>query len=161
MGEMDDGFEGMRKRCRELGTKARKQSVSELIDSAVPEDDTVDEDLLFSVVSAYLGDGVFAQRFVNCMEIIRRKNADYSQGEQKHDRIAAFKRIARDIDVPVRKAWAVFAQKHWGAIMRYVKEGILESEPIDGRINDLINYLVLLGSIVDWEADFSPIGEGE
>lgn len=132
----------------------RKMTVGELIETRTEE--TVDsfesdEAVLFAAILDYLGDEVFARRFVECMQIIRRKNADYSQNEQRHDRIAAFKRIARDIDVPVRKAWAVFAQKHWGAVMRYVKDGLVESEPIDGRINDLINYLVLFGAIVDWE----------
>lgn len=117
-----------------------------------------DEDRLQAIISEYLGDEFFALRFVECMEIMRRKNADYSQGEQKQDRIAAFKRIARDIDVPVRKAWAVFAQKHWGAIMRYVKDGFVESESIHGRINDMINYLVLFGAIVDWEEMGGEVG---
>jgi hypothetical protein len=99
-------------------------------------------------LAGYLGDKVFARRFSDCIDTLRAKNADYSQNEQKGDRIAAFRRIARDIDLPMRKVWAVFAQKHWGAIMRFVKEGRVESEPIDGRIDDLINYAVLFGAIV-------------
>jgi len=113
---------------------------------------TASEQTLVKFLTGYLDDSVFAQRIATCMGIMKRKNADYSQGEQKGDRIAAFKRIARDIDMPVRKVWAVFAQKHWGAVMKYVKDGIVESEPIDGRINDLINYLVLFGAIVDEES---------
>lgn len=103
---------------------------------------------LKALLTAYLGDAVFAERFASCIEIIKRKNADYSQGEQKGDRIAAFRRIARDIDITMPQAWAVFAQKHWGSIMKYVKTGSVESEPIDSRIDDLINYLVLFGAIV-------------
>jgi hypothetical protein len=102
-------------------------------------------------LQGYLGDPVFAERFAECIHMLRAKNADYSQNEQKGDRIAAFRRIARDIELPMRKVWAVFAQKHWGAIMRFIKDGRVESEPIDGRINDLINYAVLLGAIVDDE----------
>lgn len=103
---------------------------------------------LTDFLSGYLGDPMFAERFANCIHMLRAKNADYSQNEQKGDRIAAFRRIARDIDLPMRKVWAVFAQKHWGAIMRFIKEGRVESEPIDGRIDDLINYSVLLGAII-------------
>ena len=128
-------------------------TVDDLCEVAFEERPEVNIDLVQGVIAAYLDDEVFAERFASCIEIIRRKNADYSQNEQKQDRIAAFKRIARDIDVPVRKAWAVFAQKHWGAIMRYVKDGLVESEPIRGRIDDMINYLVLLSSIIDWESD--------
>jgi hypothetical protein len=100
-------------------------------------------------LSGYLGDEVFATRFADCIDMIRAKNADYSQGEQKGDRIAAFRRIGRDIGLPMTKVWAVFAQKHWGAIMRFIKDGRLESEPVGGRINDTINYMVIFGAIVD------------
>lgn len=113
--------------------------------------EAVTEELALSVMTAYLGDAVFARRFLDCMNIIRAKNADYSQGEDKRDRIAAFRRIARDIEITMKQAWAVFAQKHWGAIMKFVKDGQVESEPIGGRINDMINYCVLLGAIVDEE----------
>lgn len=106
------------------------------------------KDDLVAFLTAYLRDPVFAQRFADCVDLIRAKNADYSQGEDKKDRIAAFRRISRDIDVSMPKVWAIFAQKHWGAVMKYVKDGTVESEPIDGRINDLINYFVLLGAIV-------------
>lgn len=105
-------------------------------------------DQLVDTLTEYLGDRVFARRFVDCMTIIRAKNADYTQGTAKRDRIAAFRRVAADIDTTMAKVWATFAQKHWGAVMAFVKNGQVESEPIDGRINDLINYFVLLGAIV-------------
>lgn len=105
-------------------------------------------DELEQVLVGYLRDPVFAKRFTDCMEMIRRKNADYTQGVEKRDRIAAFRRIGGDIDVPMTKVWAIFAQKHWGAVMKFVKDGRVESEPIDSRINDLINYFVLLGAII-------------
>lgn len=105
-------------------------------------------DQLAAVLSEYLRDEVFGARFADCMVMIRRKNADYTQGVEKRDRIAAFRRIGGDIDVPMTKVWAIFAQKHWGAVMKFVKDGQVESEPIDGRINDLINYFVLLGAII-------------
>jgi hypothetical protein len=107
------------------------------------------KDELIATLTEYLGDEVFAQRFADCMEMIRAKNADYTQGTAKKDRIAAFRRIGKDINVPMTKVWAIFAQKHWGAVMKFVKDGQVESEPIDGRINDLINYFVLLGAIVN------------
>lgn len=109
----------------------------------------VDHDDLVALLTKYLGDEVFAKRFADCITMIRQKNADYTQGQGKRDRIAAFRRIGGDIDVSMAKVWAVFAQKHWGAVMKYVKDGQVESEPIHGRINDLINYFVLLGAIVD------------
>lgn len=106
---------------------------------------------LQAYLEQYMGDEVFAARFTDCIDMLRSKNKDYSQGEQKGDRIAAFRRIARDVDITMKQAWAVFCQKHWGAVMKFVKEGTVESEPIDGRINDIINYMVLFGAIVDDE----------
>ena len=108
------------------------------------------EEIVFRAIKLYLDDSEFAGTFLDCMRVLRRKNADYTQGEQKQDRIAAFLRIARDVGIHPTKVWAVFAQKHWGAIMRYVKDGLVESEPIEGRITDLINYLVLFREIVRW-----------
>jgi hypothetical protein len=107
------------------------------------------KDDLERYLCAYLNDPVFAARFADCIDMIKRKNADYTQGVEKRDRIAAFRRIGGDIGVPMEKVWAIFAQKHWGAVMKYVKDRQVESEPIGGRINDLINYFVLLGAIVD------------
>ena len=129
MGDMDDGFD-------DESTDPNFKSAYVLGESHV-----------LAIVTEYLGDAVFARRFIDCMNIMRVKNVDYSQGEDKRDRVAAFRRIARDIDISMRQVWAVFAQKHWGAIMKFVKDGSVESEPLDGRINDLINYCVLLGVI--------------
>lgn len=100
-------------------------------------------------LTEYMGDEFFAEKFAECIDLIKAKNADYSQGEQKGDRIAAFRRIARDINITMEQAWAVFCQKHWGAVMKYVKQGTVESEPIDGRISDIINYMVLLSAIIE------------
>lgn len=109
------------------------------------------DDTLFQFLNGYLHDAVFARRFADCLPMLRSKNADYTQGEQKSDRVAAFKRIAKDVNITPKQAWAVLCQKHWGAVMRFVKEGFVESEPIHGRINDIINYMVLLGAIVSEE----------
>ena len=104
---------------------------------------------LREILSKYMGDSFFANRFMDCIDMMKVKNADYSQGEQKGDRIAAFRRIAKDINITMPQAWAVFCQKHWGAVMKFVKDGVLESEPIESRISDVINYMVLLAAIVE------------
>jgi len=106
------------------------------------------QDDLEAYLTDYLGDAVFAKRFAGCMTMLRAKNADYSQGEQRGDRTAAFKRIARDTEISPEKVWYVFFSKHIGAIVSYIKRGQVESEPIDGRIDDAINYLVLLGDLI-------------
>lgn len=132
--------------CSQCGTG---ECGCEAFNDAEQTNPVISQEMVLTVIAEYLGDPVFAQRFLDCMNIMRVKNVDYSQGENKRDRIAAFRRIARDVNVTMEQAWAVFAQKHWGAIMKYVKDRVLASEPIGGRINDLINYCVLLGAIVD------------
>ena len=73
--------------------------------------------------------------------LIISKGKDYTQHDK--DCLANFKRTAKAIDVPVKKVWAVFAHKHWDAIMSYIKTGKVESEEINGRLMDLRNYLAL------------------
>lgn len=121
---------------------------------------SLDPVTLREYLAGYMGDEFFAEKFAECIDLIKVKNADYSQGEQKGDRIAAFRRIARDINITMEQAWAVFCQKHWGAVMKYVKDGAVESEPIDGRITDIINYMVLLSAIIADGRKETTEGEG-
>ncbi|MBV9125656.1 MAG: hypothetical protein JO112_20085 [Planctomycetes bacterium] len=107
-----------------------------------------DQDLL-AYLTGYLGDPVFAKRFADCIDLIRAKNADYTQGTAQRDRIAHFREAAKDLELPMLKVWQVFVRKHWAVIQKVANGGHAESEPIDGRINDVINYMVLLGAILD------------
>lgn len=65
------------------------------------------------------------------------------------DRLANFRRNAAEADVPMELIWRVYAAKHWDAVMQYEKDLRTgktrpRSEPITGRIDDLIVYLLLL-----------------
>lgn len=61
-----------------------------------------------------------------------------------------FKRRAIELDVSPDIIWAVMAGKHWDAIESYCRRGdVLSVESIEGRISDLILYLLLLRSMVD------------
>lgn len=77
----------------------------------------------------------------NERKVLKSKGADYTQ--HSNDRLANFKRTAKQIGITPFQVWAVFAHKHWDAIMSYVKTGEVESEPFDGRVLDLRNYLAL------------------
>jgi hypothetical protein len=78
--------------------------------------------------------------------IMKTKGADYTR--QEADRLSNFKRTAAGIGLTPVQVWAVFANKHWDAIMAYVKTGKVESEGIEGRIDDVHNYLYLLEGIL-------------
>src|SRR5574337_1069374 len=69
------------------------------------------------------------------------------------DRLANFRRNAETLGIAMETVWAVYAAKHWDAIMQFVKDVAshtdrVRSEPIEGRIDDLIVYLLLFKAII-------------
>jgi tRNA1(Val) A37 N6-methylase TrmN6 len=78
--------------------------------------------------------------------IMKEKGQDYTRHDP--DRLANFKRLAKDTGVDINKVWAIYAGKHWDAIMAFVKTGKVESEDIVGRLDDLHNYLYLFEAIL-------------
>lgn len=88
-----------------------------------------------------------AKKLLAKAEVIREmKNADYSRGNVV-DNNAAFKEMAKEVGITPLQVWSVFAKKHFKAIDSFIKFGS-ESEPIEGRIIDAINYLVILHSLI-------------
>ena len=86
----------------------------------------------------------------NTFEAIRKlratKGKDYTRGEA--DTLSNFKRHAEALDLQPEQIWAVYAGKHWDAIVSYCKRGQVESEPIEGRIDDMLTYLLLLKGLI-------------
>ena len=84
------------------------------------------------------------------VHINKTKGVEYA-GED--DALDNFKRHAQELDLRPEQVWAVYASKHWDAIMSYVRRGgVLSDETIEGRIDDAILYLyLLLGLVVDGE----------
>src|SRR5574337_1295810 len=69
------------------------------------------------------------------------------------DRLANFRRNAEALGIAMETVWAVYAAKHWDAVMQFVKDVAtrtdrVRSEPIEGRIDDLIVYLLLFKAII-------------
>lgn len=74
------------------------------------------------------------------------------------DRLANFRRNGAALGLPMESIWAVYAAKHWDAIMQYIRdqrEGKERQrlEPIDGRVHDLIVYCILLLAMLDEAAE--------
>lgn len=66
------------------------------------------------------------------------------------DALSNFKRRAHELGITPFQVWAVLAGKHWDAIESYCKTGEVLSEPIEGRIRDLVLYnLLLLGLVTE------------
>lgn len=70
------------------------------------------------------------------------------------DRLANFRRNGAALGLPMETVWAVYAGKHWDAIMQYIRdqrEGVERQrlEPIEGRVDDLLVYLLLLKAMLE------------
>lgn len=90
---------------------------------------------------------IFRDRHYNQIaEINHRKGKDYAGDE---DALANFKVIGKDLGLDPLKVWGVYASKHWSAVMAYVREGKVESEPIEGRLHDVILYCFLLLGLIE------------
>lgn len=79
------------------------------------------------------------------------KGGEYA-GDQ--DRLANFRRNAAGLALPMESIWAVYAAKHWDAIQQFVMDlntGRTRErlEPISGRVDDLIVYLILFKAILE------------
>lgn len=82
------------------------------------------------------------------LEIMRKKGHDYRQGNDA-DLLHNFRTVAKTVDEPMMKVWFTYFYKHYAALATYIKnDGQSESEPIEGRISDLIVYLLLFHEMV-------------
>ena len=78
-------------------------------------------------------------------------NLTASKGEEYSrdaDQLANFKRLAVELDLEPEVVWAVYFTKHIDAIKSFVKTRKEFSEPIEGRIDDAILYLILLKGLI-------------
>lgn len=83
-----------------------------------------------------------------CLKVLDTKGDDYTGGNKEQDRLWNFRTAADALKLPMRQIWFVYFFKHYTSILKYIRDGKVESEPIQGRIIDLINYLYLLTEII-------------
>lgn len=82
--------------------------------------------------------------------LLKVKGAEYAGSE---DRLANFKRGATLTGCTPLQCTFIYASKHYDSISTYIKncaagtEQVL-SEPIEGRLDDLINYCILLKALI-------------
>lgn len=87
------------------------------------------------------------RHFEEILGINKVKGHDYTQGSE--DALANFKVVAEPIGLTPEQVWAVYTGKHWQAVLTFCKEGQVESEPIEGRIHDVILYCFLLLGLIE------------
>ena len=72
-----------------------------------------------------------------------QKRIEYTESKGNEDVLANFKATAEDLNLDALQVLGIFMKKHWSSIINYIKTGKVHSEPIHGRIMDLIQYLEL------------------
>lgn len=98
-------------------------------------------------VQEITGDEDFDAMLHRCIKILGVKGRDYTIGNI--DRLHNFRTVAAFADVTDYKALGVYFYKHVSAIFSFIKSGGQnESEPIEDRIADVINYMLLFHKMV-------------
>jgi hypothetical protein len=93
---------------------------------------------------------IITNTFDNIKSLSTNKGHEYS-GEK--DALSNFKRHAETIGITPLQVWEVYAGKHYDSICTFIKDHANNidrklTEPIDGRIDDLIVYLLLLKALI-------------
>ena len=78
--------------------------------------------------------------FAQVKDMNLKKGNDYAGNE---DVLRNFKENAERIGITKEVVWAVYFNKHYDALMTFIKDGELKSEPVEGRVLDMIVYLCL------------------
>ena len=87
----------------------------------------------------------FAAMTKELEDLLTNKGREYA-GED--DALGNFK-AASDFGVTPEQKLGIFMDKHYASIKSYIKNGkVFSNEPIEGRINDLINYAFLLRCLI-------------
>ena len=95
------------------------------------------------------GDQDFDEILQCCVKTLRIKGDDYTVGNAEADRLHNFKTVANFTGLSPKEALGVYFYKHVAAIFAYIKkDGQAESEPIEGRIVDVINYMLLFAKLI-------------
>lgn len=90
-----------------------------------------------------------------CLETMRIKGHDYRQGNDD-DLLHNFRTVSETVGEDITKVWFTYFYKHYSALATYIKEGgQSESEPIEGRIKDMIVYLLLFYRMLNEDGRFT------
>lgn len=78
------------------------------------------------------------------------KGGEYARSD---DRLANFKRGAADTGATPLQVAFIYASKHIDSIITYIRDDAIgakrdRSEPIEGRLNDLINYCIFIKALI-------------
>jgi len=88
---------------------------------------------------------VIENAFNSIIALNDTKGREYATDD---DALANFKNRAAQMGITPLQVWGIFYGKHSDAIYAFIRNGKVLSEPIEGRIDDAILYLILLKGLV-------------
>lgn len=101
-----------------------------------------------AISDSFMGVPAFDEMLAKCRDILGLKGPDYTVGHTE-DRLHNFRACSNFLGCSMEQVLAVFAYKHMAAIFAFIRAGgQSESEPIEGRIADVINYMLLFYAIL-------------
>lgn len=91
-------------------------------------------------------DGCIVDTLAGIQYLNETKGREYAT---ETDALANFKNRAQQMGITPGQVWGIFYGKHADAVFSYIRRGgEVLSEPIEGRIDDAILYLVLLKALI-------------
>lgn len=100
--------------------------------------------------------GEFMEYLERQFEAIRSLHASKGHDYTHEADALANLRDRPEIGVTGRQALWIFLDKHLRAVQTYIRDGQVESEPIETRIQDAVLYLLLLGALVEEQQVRTP-----
>ena len=78
------------------------------------------------------------------LELSDAKRIEYTEGNHETNVLWNFEHIGKTLGLTPMKVLSVYLQKHISSLLNYLKTEKVYTESIEGRIMDMINYLLLL-----------------
>lgn len=93
------------------------------------------------------GDEDMDKLLAECISTMKTKGQEYTGNSP--DRLNNFREAGKDIGLGMEQVWYTYFNKHLRALQSYIKNDCKtqSNESIQGRIVDLINYLLLFGKM--------------
>lgn len=89
----------------------------------------------------------FADVMKECQDLLEDGQKEYAHNSKNV--FANFERVAERLHLTREQVLMVYAEKHLDGIHSYIQGHKSQRESVRGRINDAINYLILLRGMVD------------
>ena len=83
------------------------------------------------------------------------KRIEYTEGNHNDNVLWNFDSISRNLGIAPIEVLSVYLSKHISSLFSYFKTRKTYSEPIEGRVKDIINYLLLMVAMIERDRGIS------